>query len=1245
MKKFTFMLIAAFVAVASFAVAPSAKTVLQKRMSLSEVKTATKQQVVPSKEAKQIVASPKAPSRLKARKAPRKISGTADLEGTFIAVNAIYDYDSEEGGLVEAIIPESGDITTITKIDDTTIGITGLIGGDQQIIATVDVETSTLTIATGQTLMETDYGPIIMENVSDEGDITGTIYDGGIVLNQIWTDVIGGDGDYAGYMWSGYYYYTMLLPPNGTMSWSNAGKFGDGTADVLIWQDEESHSTTVYNFVGMGVVLSIDMKEDNVFSISSQLAFEGSSTTGNYSFCGLTDDLEYFQSTVTGTGTENKLTLDGYWTFISENNYWYNLFSATTITLTDGSEFVYPVIEDVAATPANPEIVGVGNYDASKEYGYIAFTVPTKDVDGNDIKESELYYTLYSDINGEISPITFSPDLYVKLEEDLTEIPYTFTDSYDFADYGTYKVVYLNYNFNTMYDRIGVKSIYKGGGEVNESETVWADVEKDEPDEPVVTPSVEWIAAEQGYENAEDVTEIQISSTITGTLDKADGTSSPKYYTSGEALRMYANNTLTITSEEPMLKIVFTMTGSAKQMSLEADRGEYEFADTVGTWTGNETEVVFTVPSASGSQARIKKIVVYLVGGESPDVLVTLPEGVEAEEFTLTLDNNYGVTETTKLVAFDGNDVYVQGLAYYFPESFVKGTLNEDGQYVFKSGQFVGEDEYGAEYLIGLSVDEEDYFQYEPEFVFDFDAESRKLSLVEGTYFGESSEKNKVSLWTYTYSAVYTEGALVLPDPVEAPNVEAETWYLVANGYSGKVKGEEIGVAVDGSDIYLQGLCSYLPEAWVKGTIEDGKATFPGGQFYGAYVQEYDGEEYSYNLFFGGYGYDEDTDETYLSDVVFDYDAEAGTLTTQDYILLNSSANFVSFYDYYNEVSITRDKPEFAQPVEAPEDLVTEPYMFTAFNTYFEEDMTPYEVQVGFYGTDEVYIQGLSTYVEEAWVKGTLENGVLTIPETYLGEYEGWGTSDLYFPETEFIYDAEAGKFTCEDGFTTYDDDGYAYDEVSNVVLKKIVETAATPADPSVKNFVLIGVDDEGNTTDADDNPIFVTYPRVEFDIPVVDVNGDPMLQDKLSYVIYVVDKDGVLKELTLTTDLYEKLEEDMTEIPYLFDDDLDIYTGGKTVYLNQDPKEIITWKKIGVQSIYCGLGEEHRSNIGWFDITGYLNKNIFTTGIRNIAADNQETDYFDLQGRMVTAIQKGMLIKQTRNANGTVKTVKVVRK
>ena len=908
--------------------------------------------------------------------------------------------------------------------------------------------------------------------------------------------------------------------------------------------------------------------------------------------------------------------------------------------------YVNPVLKKVvekAATPANPAITALQN----GTYGwYITFNVPNVDVDGNGMVTSKLSYIIYTDTEGEIAPLTFTPETHEMLTGQMTEIPYGFTENWDFYDTS----IYLNDLYSADWNNIGIQSIYRGGDEENATEIQWYHI-KDYKGAQGCSFNFNALPEDWPVSNSSDDGDITedtdiVEGNVTLTVSPSTTNTPNRYWSTnaGIQLRVYGG-TLTFTADEGYTMTAISIDaptwGSSNSFSPESETPEGEETVPAKQWYGNAQTVVLNV----GAKTFFNSITVTVKA--VPDELVTLPEGVEAEEFTLTLDNNYGISEKTKLVAFDGNDVYVQGLAYYYDEAFVKGTLNENGQYVFKSGQLVGvDDEYGAEYLIGLSVDEENYFQYEPEFVFDFDAESRRLSLVEGTYFGESDKKDEVSIWTYTYSAVYTEGAMVLPDVVEVPEgVEAETWYLVANGYSAKVKGEEIGVAVDGNDIYLQGLCSYLPKAWVKGTVEDGKATFAGGQFYGAYVEEYEGEEYSYNLFFGGYGIDGDTNETYLSDVVFDYDAEAGTLTTRDYILLNSSANFVAFYDYYNEVSITRDKPIFDQPVEVPEDLVTEPYIFTGYDTYWEEDMTPYQVQVGFYGDNEVYIQGLSTYIEDAWVKGTLEEGVLTIPQTYLGEYEGWGTEDLYFSETEFIYDAEAGKFTCEAGFTTYDDAGYPYDEVSNVVLTKQVEKAVAPADPSVKNFVLIGVDEDNNTTDADGNPIFFAYPWMALDIPVVDVDGDPLLQDKLSYVIYIVDKDGIQKELTLTTDLYYYLEEDMTEIPYTFSDSYDIFTGGNPLYLEQDPEEIITWQKIGVQSIYRGLGEEHRSNIGWFDIVGYLAENNITVGIRNIAADNQEAVYFDLQGRMVTATQKGMVIKQTRNANGTVKTVKVVRK
>ena len=86
---------------------------------------------------------------------------------------------------------------------------------------------------------------------------------------------------------------------------------------------------------------------------------------------------------------------------------------------------------------------------------------------------------------------------------------------------------------------------------------------------------------------------------------------------------MYSGNTLTITSDKPMTKIEITMAdnASAAQTWLKADQEEYTYSseDKVGTWTGEATQVVFTVPSreeagisTGAPQARIAKITIHL---------------------------------------------------------------------------------------------------------------------------------------------------------------------------------------------------------------------------------------------------------------------------------------------------------------------------------------------------------------------------------------------------------------------------------------------------------------------------------------------------------------------------------------------------------------------------------------------------------------------------------------------------------
>jgi hypothetical protein len=122
------------------------------------------------------------------------------------------------------------------------------------------------------------------------------------------------------------------------------------------------------------------------------------------------------------------------------------------------------------ATPATPTITEFTEDD----YGhYVKMTIPAKDVDGNDIFAALLSYQLLVDRNGEQSVYEFTTDNYEFIEENMTVVPYNFTDYYDIDVAG--KQVYI-YGDIDEWSAIGVKSIYTVGDksrETRESEIFW----------------------------------------------------------------------------------------------------------------------------------------------------------------------------------------------------------------------------------------------------------------------------------------------------------------------------------------------------------------------------------------------------------------------------------------------------------------------------------------------------------------------------------------------------------------------------------------------------------------------------------------------------------------------------------------------------------------------------------------------------------------------------------------------------
>lgn len=311
--------------------------------------------------------------------------------------------------------------------------------------------------------------------------------------------------------------------------------------------------------------------------------------------------------------------------------------------------------------------------------------------------------------------------------------------------------------------------------------------------------------------------------------------------------------------------------------------------------------------------------------------------------------------------------------------------------------------------------------------------------------------------------------------------------------------------------------------------------------------------------------------------------------------------------------------------VKAEGDIVTPPagaeqmlYNFQGHDTYTNKDKA-FEVFVVIDNAD-IYIKGLSEYLTDGWVKGTIAEGTATFPAAYMGTFEFWGDEyALDFDGATFTVNDDASVLTAADGYTT-SVEGEILDEFINVTLTKALPEIATPATPTITNF-------------TEDN--YGHY--LEMTIPTTDVDGNEIFASLLSYQI-LVDRGGEQSVYEFTTDAYEFLEENMTVVPYNFTDYYDIDVAGKQVYIYGD--DIDQWTAIGVKSIYT-VGDKSResreSEIFWYPLN--------TTAIDAISTSNvAETTYYDLQGRKVDANATGLLIKQMRMQDGTTRAVKVMR-
>ncbi|MBP3219568.1 MAG: hypothetical protein J6M37_03755 [Prevotella sp.] len=399
-------------------------------------------------------AKPVKPFKLnkKARKAA-SIKSIDDLTGKWMQI--YYSYFDE---VILSTMVE------ITKTGENSITINGWWASvAEPIEATVDLAAGTVTVAPQLIYDSGVSAELVNADTETEGaPLVGTIAkDGSISFEEGWA-VMGSDGAYE------YATYTSFVRPNGEMEFLNDGV---QIVDVYIEQDEEEEKVYVYNFGDFGRTIELGMNSDKTIEVpSSQIVYTG--TNGDFYLYGLDETAENLIS-LSATGTEKTITFDQDWTGYTSTQYWLGQNTGTTITLTDGSKFVYPAeIADVVATPANPTDL---EYNVHETYGpRILVDVPRVDKDGNKLRKDKLFYQIYYIVGGDVFDYTLKASDYKYLDSDMDLIPYNFTDDYDIYTDGDSKQVYL-YG-SDGWEKVGVKSIYLGGDETHESEIVWYDI-------------------------------------------------------------------------------------------------------------------------------------------------------------------------------------------------------------------------------------------------------------------------------------------------------------------------------------------------------------------------------------------------------------------------------------------------------------------------------------------------------------------------------------------------------------------------------------------------------------------------------------------------------------------------------------------------------------------------------------------------------------------------------------------------
>lgn len=158
----------------------------------------------------------------------------------------------------------------------------------------------------------------------------------------------------------------------------------------------------------------------------------------------------------------------------------------------------------------------------------------------------------------------------------------------------------------------------------------------------------------QGFSNGQEVTSIT-KGDVTLTFGKGTaGSNVPKYYNTGEAVRCYPGNTMTV-SAESITKIVFTFGSGDSSNAISVNTGTLSGS----TWTGDADQVVFSVGGSSGHR-RIAQVDVTMNGSGAQTVYSDFLTSCAATDI-----ENHETPNTNHKLLIDGH-LYIEVNGHIF---------------------------------------------------------------------------------------------------------------------------------------------------------------------------------------------------------------------------------------------------------------------------------------------------------------------------------------------------------------------------------------------------------------------------------------------------------------------------------------------------------------------------------------------------------------------------------------------------